>query len=63
MDAKFNPHEVLADKKNLICTCPDVECEWHGNCKDCVALHRYMNTVPNCLEVNIFQCKNIFTPM
>jgi len=51
MSIKLKPHEILAIDDNLKCTCPDVECEWHGNCKDCVSLHRYHATIPNCLEI------------
>ena len=46
---KLKPLEILAIEDNLKCTCPDIECEWHGNCKDCVSLHRYHATIPNCL--------------
>ena len=51
MEKKLKPREILADESNMICTCPDTDCEWHGNCKDCVALHRYHATVPDCLEI------------
>jgi hypothetical protein len=50
MEGKFNPHEVLADPNNLICKCPEIDCEWFGKCKECVALHRFCKTVPNCLD-------------
>ena len=53
MSERFNPHEVLNNAENLKCTCPETACEWHGNCKDCVALHRYKATIPNCLEAAI----------
>ena len=49
MDSKFNPHDVLADENNLICNCPETDCEWFGKCKECVALHKFCKTVPNCL--------------
>ena len=50
---KLHPSEILSNLENLKCTCPDIDCEWHGNCKDCVALHRYYATIPNCLEIVI----------
>ena len=33
------------------CPCPKTECYWHGNCRDCVRIHR-MNAqhVPHCLQ-------------
>ena len=56
---KLKPHEILADRNNLACICPDTDCEWHGNCKDCIALHRYHATIPNCLEIEIKNKKDI----
>jgi hypothetical protein len=42
---------VLDDPDNLKCTCPKIECEWHGNCTKCVAQHRYYKKhIPNCLQ-------------
>lgn len=32
---------VLKQEDVLHCTCPYVRCEWHGRCRECVALHRY----------------------
>lgn len=49
------PVEILADAESLKCTCPDTQCTWHGNCRDCVALHRAYATIPNCLELAIGQ--------
>ena len=41
----------MADPENLKCRCPDTLCEWHGKCKECVALHRIKNThLPACLQ-------------
>ena len=58
MSEKLKPAEILAVPKNLVCTCPDIECKWHGNCRDCIALHRYYAAVgdckiPNCLKFYI----------
>ena len=50
MESKFDPHEVLANKENLLCSCPETDCEWFGKCVECVALHKYCKTVPNCLD-------------
>lgn len=42
---------VLSDPENLKCTCPKTNCEWHGNCKLCVAQHRYYKDhIPNCFQ-------------
>ena len=33
------------------CTCPNTLCDWHGKCRECVALHRYHKShVPFCLQ-------------
>lgn len=43
---------ILANPDNLKCSCPNIKCEWHGNCKKCVALHRHFKKhIPNCLQV------------
>jgi len=48
---------VLANRKLVEdaaitgCTCPNTLCDWHGKCKECVALHRFYNDhVPFCLQ-------------
>ena len=43
--------EIAADPKMRKCPCPDIQCEWHGRCKECVTLHRYYNDhIPACLQ-------------
>ena len=43
--------KLAADPENLKCICPDTLCEWHGKCKECVALHRVKKThLPACLH-------------
>ncbi|MCL1795318.1 MAG: hypothetical protein FWG37_00365 [Clostridia bacterium] len=33
------------------CTCPNTLCDWHGKCRECVALHRYHGDhIPVCLQ-------------
>jgi len=35
----------------LKCSCKETLCEWHGRCRECVALHRHYNDhVPACLQ-------------
>ena len=42
---------LAADPNNIKCTCPNTLCDWHGKCKECVALHRHHNDhVPVCLQ-------------
>ena len=43
--------KLAADPKVIKCPCPHTLCEWHGRCKECVALHRYhKDHVPFCLQ-------------
>jgi hypothetical protein len=42
---------ILSDPANLECTCPRVQCQYHGQCRECVALHRYYKSTPACLEI------------
>ena len=43
---------ILANPDYLKCSCPKTKCEWHGDCKKCVAQHRYFQKhIPNCLQV------------
>lgn len=59
MEKNLKPHEILANENNYACICPETDCEWHGNCTDCMVLHRYHATIPNCLEIQINKQKNI----
>ena len=51
MSEKLTPAEILAHPKNTICSCSQNDCTWHGNCRDCVALHRYHSTIPECFDL------------
>jgi len=43
--------KLAADPENLKCTCTQTLCEWHGRCRECIALHRYYKDhVPACLH-------------
>ena len=33
--------KLASDPEVLKCTCPHTLCEWHGRCRECIALHRY----------------------
>jgi hypothetical protein len=42
---------ILANPDNLKCSCPNTKCEWHSDCKKCVAQHRYFKKhIPSCLQ-------------
>ncbi len=42
---------LAQDKSITACPCPNPLCDWHGKCKECVALHRYhADHIPFCLQ-------------
>ena len=42
---------LLESQEVLDCSCPYSRCEWHGKCRECVALHRYhAEHLPCCLQ-------------
>jgi hypothetical protein len=50
-DLVLQNRKLAADPEITKCTCPNNLCEWHGKCKECVALHRYHNDhIPVCLQ-------------
>lgn len=43
--------KLAADPEVTACTCPSTLCDWHGKCRECVALHRYHGEhIPHCLQ-------------
>ena len=43
--------KLMANPKLTKCSCPHSLCDWHGKCKECVAIHVYYNDhVPFCLQ-------------
>ncbi|MDR3585420.1 MAG: DUF6485 family protein [Desulfosporosinus sp.] len=46
--------KIASNSENLKCTCTQTLCEWHGRCRECVALHRYhQDHVPACFQTFI----------
>ncbi len=45
-------NRALAEQPEVVqCTCVNTLCEWHGKCRECVALHRYHGEhLPSCLQ-------------
>jgi len=42
---------MLASGTEASCSCPKTKCEWHGDCYNCVRIHRHFGDhVPNCLQ-------------
>ena len=58
MRTKEEYYEHILENRKIIsnsaitdCPCPVSLCEWHGKCKECVALHRHHNDhIPTCLQ-------------
>ena len=48
----FLPKVSLVESQEVLnCSCPYSRCEWHGKCRECVALHRYhAEHLPCCLQ-------------
>jgi hypothetical protein len=43
--------EVLKTDECAECSCPNIGCEWHGDCYSCVRIYRHFgNHVPRCLQ-------------
>ncbi len=43
--------EVIASGEHTECSCPNVRCELHGDCYNCVRAYRYFaHHVPRCLQ-------------
>jgi len=43
--------KIAGESENLKSTCAQTLCEWHGRCRECVALHRYhQDHVPACFQ-------------
>lgn len=43
--------EMLASGAEAKCSCPKTKCEWHGDCYNCIRIHRHFGDhVPNCLQ-------------
>lgn len=50
-DIVIENRRLAADPKVTSCPCSETLCDWHGECKECVALHRHHNDhVPVCLQ-------------
>jgi hypothetical protein len=43
--------EVIASDECVECSCPNVRCELHGDCYNCVRVYRHFgHHVPRCLQ-------------
>jgi len=43
--------KVLKADESAECSCPNIRCEWHGDCYKCIRIYRHFgNHVPRCLQ-------------
>lgn len=50
-DLVLENRRLAQDPEVVRCVCPNTLCDWHGKCKECVALHRYHGDhVPVCMQ-------------
>lgn len=43
--------DVLKTDKCATCPCPNIRCEWHGDCYNCIRIYRHFShNVPSCLQ-------------
>ena len=50
-DRVLENRQLVSDPHFTKCTCANTLCDWHGKCKECVALHRHHNNhIPACLQ-------------
>ena len=47
---KKTAEKIFNDEAKMKCPCWVSDCEYHGKCRECVALHRYCGKLPTCLE-------------
>ena len=50
-ESQLENRRLVTDPQVTKCTCPKTFCEWHGKCRECVAIHRHYNDhIPACLH-------------
>jgi hypothetical protein len=43
--------EMLKTDACTECSCPNIRCEWHGDCYSCIRIYRHLGRhVPRCLQ-------------
>ncbi|MFH1036088.1 MAG: hypothetical protein V1806_16420 [Pseudomonadota bacterium] len=46
-----NIREMLQTDTCAECSCPNLRCEWHGDCYNCIRIYRHFGRhVPRCLQ-------------
>ena len=43
--------KVLKTDECAKCSCPNIRCEWHGDCYNCIRIYRHFGRhIPRCLQ-------------
>jgi hypothetical protein len=43
--------EMLKTGECAECSCPNIRCEWHGDCYNCMRIYRHFGrSIPRCLQ-------------
>ena len=42
--------KIVSNPEKLKCTCHITSCNYHGNCKKCITLHKHFGNFPNCMS-------------
>jgi len=43
--------DMLKTDECAECSCPNIRCEWHGDCYNCIRIYRHFGRhVPRCLQ-------------
>jgi hypothetical protein len=43
--------EMLRTGECAECSCPNIRCEWHGDCYNCIRIYRHFGkNIPRCLQ-------------
>ncbi len=51
VDAVREIRKMLKTEECAECSCPNIRCEFHGDCYSCVRIYRHFgNHVPRCLQ-------------
>lgn len=51
VDIIINIREMLKSDECAECSCPNLRCEWHRDCRNCIRIYRHFGRhVPRCLQ-------------
>jgi hypothetical protein len=51
VDVVVSIRNMLSTDECAECSCPNIRCEWHGDCYNCIRIYRYFGRhFPRCLQ-------------